>query len=179
MTNEPAQRMEIDEHLSGAKAIEKVRELLSKFRAGMLVTRAIEADEIHARPIALQGDAASFDGTLWFFADDRSRKAREIERSASASVMFQSDEDSRYLQLAGAATVVPDRSKMKELFTIRTRTWFPQGLDGPHLVLIRFDAAHGWFWDNPGGTIQVLAAFAKAIVTGTPGRTGRAGEMKM
>src|SRR5580765_8218961 len=120
MRNDTEPRNEIDERLSGEPALARVRELLSKFIAGMLVTHATDGDEIHARPIALQGDAATFDGALWFFADDRSRKAHEVECSAAASVIFQSDADSRYLQLAGRAAIVTDRSKMKELFTLRT-----------------------------------------------------------
>ena len=68
---------------------------------------------------------------------------------------------------------------MRELYTPRVQTWFPEGLEDPHLALIRFDATSGSFWDSPGGMLQVLAAFTKAVVTGTPGRSGRSGTIDL
>jgi len=54
-----------------------------------------------------------------------------------------------------------------------------QGLDDPHLTLIRFDASSGAFWENPGGTLQVLAAFMKSVLTGRVGQRGNAGTMEL
>ena len=54
-----------------------------------------------------------------------------------------------------------------------------QGLDDPRMTMIRFDADHGDYWDSPGGMLQVLAAFTKAIVTGTRGQGGEMGEVKL
>lgn len=173
------ERNEIDEHLAGDPAITKARELLPSFRTAMFVTESPDGAELHMRPLAILGDPAVFGGTLWFFTDDRSRKVREIEHNSRVSLVFQNDQDSRYLQLAGTAAVVSDRAKMRELFTVGVRTWFPDGLDDPHLTLIRFDATGGAFWDSPGGMLQVLAAFTKAVVTGTPGKSGRAGTMNL
>jgi len=168
-----------DEHLTHDAAIAKVRQLLSGFQAAMFITQAVDGAGLHIRPMGLQGDPSVFGGTLWFFADDRSRKVREIEREPRATLVFQDDETSRYLQLNGSATSVRDRNKMRELYTPRVQTWFPDGLDDPHLMLIRFDATSGSFWDSPGGMLQVMAAFTKAVVTGTPARSGRAGTMDL
>jgi general stress protein 26 len=175
----PKERNEIDDHLAGHAAIAKVRELLSSFRTAMFVTRGLERAELHMRPLAVQGDSSVFGGTLWFLVDDRSRKVQEIQHDASVSLVFQNDADGRYLQLDGTAAVVSDRSKLRELFTPIARTWFPQGLDDPHLTLIRFDATGGAFWDSPGGMLQVLAGFTKAVVTGMPGKSGRAGTVDL
>ena len=58
--------------------------------------------------------------------------------------------------LDGHATVGRDRRKMEELFTPIIKTWFPEGLDDPHLTLIRFEAGRGNFWDSKAGMLQVL-----------------------
>lgn len=79
----------------------------------------------------------------------------------------------------GTAVIVSDRGKMRELFTPITRTWFPEGLDDPHLTLLRIDVTNGAFWESPGGVLQVLAAFTKSVVTGTPGKGGRAGTLDL
>ena len=173
------ERHEIDEHLAGDSAIVKARQLLPSFRTAMLVTRGSEAGELHMRPMALQGDLSTFGGTLWFFTDDRSDKIREIQREPRVSLVFHNDRDSRYLQLTGSASTVTERAKMRELYTPAIRTWFPSGLEDPHLMLIRIDVTSGTFWETPGGIVHVLAAFTKSVVTGTPSKSGHAGTMDL
>ena len=171
----------VDTQLSGEAAIAKVRELLPAFRSGMLVTHAVTPSigrEHSIRPMALQGDTRTFGGALWFFADERSRKIEEINHDSRTSVLFQSDDDIRYFHLYGEASVVRDRARMHELFAPLVRTWFPDGLDDPHLTLIRFDAHGGSFWDSPGGLLQVLGAFTKSVVIGgKPGKGGESGTL--
>jgi general stress protein 26 len=165
--------------LTGDSAIEKVRALLPAFRSAMLITHPIEGTDPHARPMGLVGDPTTFGGALWFFSDDRSRKVEEIARRPRASLVLQSDDASRYLHFVGHAAVVEDRVRMRELYTPLLRTWFPDGLDDPHLTLIRFDAERAEFWDSPGGMLQVLAAFTKAVVTGRPGQGGEIGTLEL
>jgi general stress protein 26 len=63
--------------------------------------------------MGLQGDLSVFGGTLWFFTDQRSPKVLEIQKDPAVSLVFQSDETSRYLQLDGTASLVADRGKMR------------------------------------------------------------------
>ena len=165
------------QRLSGDEALTKVRGLLKHFRSTMMVTTV--NGKLHARPMGMQGDAAEFDGVLWFFTDRESGKVEEIESEQSVSLIFQSDSDSAYMHLFGKASVINDLAKKKELYTPLLRTWFPEGLNDPRMTMIRFDADHGDYWDSPGGMLQVLAAFTKAIVTGTRGQGGEMGEVKL
>ncbi len=173
------ERDELDEHLTAAAAIAKARALLPSFHTAMLVTKGSDSGDLHMRPMELQGDLSTFGGTLWFFADDRSHKIAEIERDPRVYLSFQNEQQQRYLQLAGTASLVTDRSKMRELFTPDSRGWFPGGVDDPHLVLIRIDVTHGTFWESPGGVVHVLAALTKSVVTGTPGKSGRSGTIDL
>jgi general stress protein 26 len=173
------ERQELDEHLAGNPAIAKARALLPSFRTAMLVTKGSEAGELHMRPMGLQGDLSSFGGTLWFFADDRSHKVSEIEREPRVYLAFQNEQENRYLQLAGTASLVNDRAKMRELYTPDVKAWFPGGIDDPHLLLIRIDVTNGTFWESPGGVVHVLAALTKSVVTGTPGKSGRSGTIDL
>lgn len=165
--------------LAGDKAVEKARDLLTGFRSAMLMTRALDGGEVCVRPMGMLGDPKTFGGRLWFFADNRSRKIAEVTSDPHVSVVFQNDDQSRYLHLTGTASVVNDHTKMRELYTALIKTWFPDGLDDPHLTLIRFDAESGHFWDSPGGMLQVLAAFTKSTLTGTPGKGGRTGTLHL
>ena len=167
------ERDEVDEHLAADAAIAKARALLPSFRTAMLITHGSGPGEVHMRPMGLQGDLLSFGGTLWFFADSRSHKVREIEREPRVHLAFQNEQDNRHLHLAGTASLVDDRAKMRELYTPTTKAWFPGGVDDPHLVLIRIDVTNGDFWESPGGIIHVLAVLTKSVVTGVPGKSGR------
>jgi general stress protein 26 len=165
------------QHLSDEAAVTKVRQLLKHFRSTMMITAANGAP--HARPMGLQGDAKDFGGVLWFFTDRNCRKVEEIKQNPSISLLFQSDSDSAYMHLFGHASLSDDKAKMKELYTPLLKTWFPAGLEDPRLTLIRFEADHGDFWDSPGGMLQVLAAFTKAVVTGKRAQGGEMGEVKL
>jgi general stress protein 26 len=171
------QRIEKDEHLTGDSAIAKVRKLLPSFNAAMFVTGVASGRELHARPLALQGDPTVFGGTLWFFADERSPKVYELAVDTAVSLFFQNDRDTNYLQLDGTASLSKEKSKMRELYTPTLKTWFPGGLEDPYLTLIRFDATAGAYWECPGGVLQLVAAYATAIVTGKPGKSTRSGTL--
>ena len=172
------QRIEKDEHLTGDAAVAKVRKLLPSFRAAMFVTGVASGKELHSRPLALQGDPDVFGGTVWFFADDRSPKVYELAVDTTVCLFFQNDSADHYLQLDGKASLSKDMAKMRELYTPFVKTWFPGGLDDPHLVLIRFDATAGAYWESPGGVLQFAAAFATSVVTGKPGKSGSSGTLK-
>jgi general stress protein 26 len=165
--------------LTGDAAVAKFRELLPSFRTAMLVTHALDGADPHARPMGLVGDPAIFGGSLWFFSDDRSRKIAEITRQPRASLVLQSDGDHAYLHVLGWAAVVDDRVRKRELYTPILRTWFPDGLDDPHLTLIRVDVERAEYWDSPGGMLQVLGAFTRAVVTGEPGQGGEQGTLEL
>lgn len=134
--------------LIGNEAIDKVRQLLPRFRSAMMITYGPDG-QVHTRPMALQGDVSVFAGTLWFFAADRSRKVQESMDDRSVSCIFQHDDQNAYLHLTGTAAVLRDLSKMRELYTPLVKVWFPDGLDDPHLTLLRFQADHGGVLGQP------------------------------
>jgi general stress protein 26 len=47
---------------------------------------------------------------------------------------------------------VRDRQQMEALWSPWFRTWFPQGLDEPHLTLLKVAVAQAEYWDLPSST---------------------------
>lgn len=164
-------------HLNGAEATARVRQLLGRFRSVMLTT--IEPQLCLTRPMGLMGKAEHFSGALWFFTDRTSRKVDQIRRGAATVLVLQNDDEDTYLQLNGRATLDHDKDRMAQLYTPLLRTWFPEGLDDPNLTMIRFDASDGQYWTSKAGMLEVFAAFAKSVVTGTPGQGGEMGEVEL
>ena len=167
--------MAIDEKemLTGEDALAKIRGLLKDFPIAFMVTA--HDSEVVARPIGVVGDHAAFDGSLWFITDRRSRKVQAIQSGATTALLFQNDREGAYLQLTGRAEVVEDAQRLKELYTPVQRTWFPDGLDDPHMTLLRFDASEANYWDGHASMLRLAFAFAKSVITGTPGASGKAG----
>ena len=172
--------MAIDEKeiLTGEEALAKVRELLKTLPIAFMVT--VMDGELTARPIGVVGgDHADFDGSLWFITDKRSRKVRAIESGAMTTLMFQNDKEGNYLHLTGRAAVVDDRAKLEELYTTLQRTWFPKGVDDPDITLVRFDATEANSWDSHDSLVRLAVAFAKSVITRSPGKSGNAGVAKL
>ena len=169
--------MDEKELLTGDEAFAKVRELLEGFPIAFMVT--VINGSLTARPIGVVGDHAAFEGSLWFITDKRSRKVKAIESGAETTLMFQNDKEGNYLHLSGRAFVVDDRQRLEELYTTLQRTWFPLGLDDPNITLVRFDAERGDYWDSHDSLVRLAFAFAKSIVTKTPGKSGNAGVAKL
>ena len=174
-----SQHMAIDhkEVLTGDAALAKLRELLRDFPIAFMMT--VSDGIATARPIGVVGDHAAFDGSLWFITDKRSRKVRAINSGATTTLIFQNDKAGAYLHLSGRASVLDDREKLEELYTTLQRAWFPLGLDDPNITLVRFDVEQGDYWDSHDSLVRLAFAFAKSIVTKTPGKSGNAGVAKL
>lgn len=167
--------MAIDEKdvLTGDAALQKIRRLLKDLPIAFMIT--VQGDDVVARPIGVVGDHGAFDGSLWFITDRRSRKVAAIQQGATTALVFQNDREGTYLHLNGRASVVEDSDKLKELYTTLQRTWFPKGLDDPDITLVRFDAVSANYWDGHASMLRLATAFAKSVMTGSPGASGNAG----
>ena len=167
--------MAIDEHelLTGDSAFTKIRQLLKDLPIAFMVTA--HDNTITARPIGVVGDHGAFDGSVWFITDRRSRKVQAIESGATTALLFQNDRDGTYLHMTGHAAVIEDPEKLKELYTPVQRTWFPDGVDDPHITLLRFDATEATYWDGHASMLRLAFAYAKSVVTGAPGASGNTG----
>ena len=171
--------MAIDEKesLTGGEALTKIGELLKDLPIAFLVT--VDGADIAARPIGVVGEHGAFDGSLWFITDQRSRKVQAIQQGATTFLLFQNDREGSYLHLAGHAAVIEDPEKLRALYTPVQRTWFPDGVDDPHITLLRFDATTASYWDGHASGLRRAAAFTKSLLTGAPGATGNAGTAKI
>ncbi|HYE89322.1 MAG TPA: pyridoxamine 5'-phosphate oxidase family protein [Vicinamibacterales bacterium] len=167
--------MAIDEKetLTGDAALAKIRRLLKDLPIAFMVT--VDGGGVLARPIGVVGGHGAFDGSLWFITDRRSRKVAAIQQGATTALLFQNDREGTYLHLSGRAEVVEDRDRLKALYTPVQRTWFPDGVDDPHITLLRFDATDASYWDGHASMLRLATAFAKSLVTGAPGASGNAG----
>ena len=137
--------------------------LLHHFKNGMLITHTPEA-ELHARPMTLA--KVENDGDLWLVTDVHSAKVDELAEDAHVSFAMQ-DGDC-YVALSGKAEIVRDAELVNALWNEAWRTWFPEGVDDPSLVLLKIKPVRGEYWDNQGlNKAKFIYHAAKAYLTGT------------
>jgi hypothetical protein len=68
--------------------------------------------------------------------------------------------------VSGLGEVVHDEEKKHKLWKPIYKTWFPDGVDDPHLALLKVYIERAEFWDAPSSKWVELAGFAKALITG-------------
>lgn len=146
---------------STASELEKLNELLKKFRFAMVTTRA-EDGALHAHPLTVQETES--DGDLWFIVGTHASAVEHVRRDAKVGLSFSSD--STWLSLAGEAEIVDDLAKLKDLWSATVEAWFPDGPESPGVTLLRVNALSGEYWESAGGRLATAIALVTSKVTG-------------
>ncbi|MBY4227865.1 pyridoxamine 5'-phosphate oxidase family protein [Rhodococcus fascians] len=146
--------------MTNTDGVTKVAELMSE--AGLCMFTTVGRDgHLISRPMALQ--EAEFDGDLWFFAAQDSRKVRDIAADPTVNVSFQSGQG--WVSLSGTAAVVENKAKAEELWNSRAAAWFEKNPDSREVALIHVAAEGAEYWSTPGSKVSTLLAYVKAKVT--------------
>ena len=143
---------------------EKLREMIKGIDLCMLTT-VDESDDLHSRPMSLNGDVDE-SGNLWFFTSSNSHKASEIERNPNVNVSFIDTDQQHYVSISGAAELVRDKQKIKELWKPVLKAWFPAGPDQADIALLKVKLKKAEYWDTPSSTIAQAISFVSAIFSG-------------
>ena len=155
----------------------KLVEMVKDVRICMLITNEKNADNISGRPMGIS--KIDEDGTMWFFTKASSYKVDEIEESKKVSIAITNESSNNYLMIHGTATLVNDKTKMKELWSAIMKAWFPLGLDDPDMTLIKVTPNEVNYWDSSSSKMVVLFNMLKAIVTGKEYSEGEHGKIDL
>ena len=152
---------------SRPEAIEKIHDIISDVKVAMLTT-VDEDGDFHSRPMVTQEN--HFDGDVWFFADRKSDKVREIEQNASVNVAYV--DDGNFVSIAGKARIVSDIAKKQSLWHESLRVWFDEGPESSDVILIHVDAESAQYWDTPSGALGKAVNAVKVVLTGDKDAAG-------
>jgi general stress protein 26 len=79
----------------------------------------------------------------------------------------------------GIATLVNDKTKMKELWSSILKAWFALGLEDPDMTLIKVTPKEVNYWESSSSKMVVLFNMLKAIVTGIEYPEGEHGKINL
>ena len=157
--------------------VEQLIEMVKGVRTCMLITNEKDAENLSGRPMGI--NKIDDDGTIWFFTKASSYKVDEIEESKKVSIAITNESSNNYLMIHGTATLVNDKTKMKELWSAIMKAWFPLGLDDPDMTLIKVTPNEVNYWDSSSSKMVVLFNILKAIVTGKEYSEGEHGKIDL
>jgi general stress protein 26 len=149
------------QNLSNESAAEKIRDLAEEIKTCMFCT--YKYDKLQSRPMSVQ--EIDEDGNLWFLSDKKSNKNDEINLNPKVELFFAQPHD-KFLSLHGHATILYDRSKIKELWNPIIKVWMPEGEDDPDLSIIKVTPEDGYYWNNKHGKMVAVAKMTISLLTG-------------
>lgn len=149
------------------KSLDDVMKMLAKQHVAMLTT--LDGEKLVSRPMGAQ--EPDRDGTLWFFAEAGSDKARQIEADGRVNVTYT---DGDFLSVEGTAEVVHDPAKQRELWNPFAESWLQCEPEDPKVVLIKVDAHTIGYWDTPSAAGSMIS-MVKGLITSTRPDVGDSG----
>ena len=157
------------------RSIEQLKGLLEGIDFTMFTT--VANGKLHSRPMSTQ--EMDENGDLWFFTSDETHKVEEIEKDDRVLVAYSDPDDQTYVSVFGRAKLSKDREKIEELWNPVHKAWFPEGVDDPHLALLKITVEEAEYWDAPNSKLVQIAGFVKALVTGQEAEGGDYGKIKL
>ncbi|TYQ13682.1 UNVERIFIED_ORG: general stress protein 26 [Zoogloea ramigera] len=143
--------------------IQTIADKIKDVRFGMFTT--CDADQmLTSRPLTTQ--QIDNEGNLWFFTSDEAAFTLDLPTHPDINISFSDPERQLYLSISGQAFLVKDQAKARELWTPAARSWFPKGVEDPHLTLIRVRIQSAEYWDAGSSKMKQLVQFAKTALTG-------------
>ncbi len=135
--------------LTNQAAIEKLIELVEKANTCFFNTKVAIGRTNATRTMSVQKIDES--GAIWFLSANDSYKNAEIAVDSNVSLYFQGSTHSNFLYIKGNASILMDKSKIKELWNPILKTWFTEGVDDPRISVIKVEPTDGYYWDTKNG----------------------------
>jgi general stress protein 26 len=146
---------------SEASAIwEKIR----KQRVAMLTTE--EGGALVSRPMS--AIARPNEGKIYFVTHLSTGAVGDVGGSAPVNLAYSDPGNSDYISVSGTARTTQDREKLRELWSLWSEAWLPEGPDGADVALIEVTPTRAKLWDARSSKLIQTLETLSAVATQTP-----------
>ncbi len=97
-----------------------------------------------------------------YFVSRTDAKVGEIGSSAPVNLGFSDTHTNSYLSISGTARTSQDREKLRELWSMFTEAWLPQGPDAEDVALITVEPEDAKLWDSTSSNLVYAGKVLKA-----------------
>jgi general stress protein 26 len=123
----------------------QVAELIAEIDICMLVTSSDEG--LRGRPMSNNRNV-EYDGDSWFFAYRDGKHVEDISADPHVALAYMQTERGTWVSIEGAANVVDELERKRELWQAELETWFPEGPEDERVVLIKVQAERVRLWSD-------------------------------
>ena len=137
-----------------------------------MMTNLDEDGALASRPMTtLEMDTQ---GALWFFTDLQSAK---VDHLRVVNLSYTDKDHGAYVSLSGHGEIDTDRLRIKSLWTVLAKPWFPDGPDSSNLVLLKFIPDRADYWDGPSSKMVRALGMIASVIAGKPVGLGEHGSL--
>ena len=140
--------------------IDRIWALIAEIPVAMVVTR--QGRHMRARPMAVR--PARDEGAIYFLTDADAAKADEIRRDETICLALADNRSQKYVSIAGYAEIVDDRDRVREIWSIYDKAFWPDKND-PRIRILRVTPESAEFWEGAGAVVTAVK-LAAAMASG-------------
>lgn len=166
----------MEKTLRDEAAFKKLKEMAEDIRFCMFCTIGYNG-KISSRPMTTS--EVDEEGNIWFFTNRLSEVSIEADQKNDVCLAYACPSKNDYLSVTGVASVIVNRSKIKELWKNSYKIWFPDGVDDPELALINVTPTNAEYWDSNANKMVILFSMVKAALTGNRYSEGEHGKLRL
>lgn len=141
-------------------------------RIAMLTTE--DEGRLVSRPMASL--ARPEEGVI-YFVTRLDAKVGEIGGSAEVNLAYSDTHKNTYVSISGTAHTSQDRAKLRDLWSMWSEAWLPEGPDAPDVALITVEPEEAKLWDSTSSNLIYVAKVLKAVATQSPPSGGKIEEV--
>lgn len=142
------------------------QEFWNAFAKSPFIMMNLEGSREHSEPMTAQLDRDAHHA-IWFYTS----KDNRIGSGGKAMGQVATKDHHVFACLKGQLTEETDRAVKEKHWDSRAKAWFPNGLDDPNVVMLRFDIEDAEVW-----TVDISGSGRIKLRTGEPITPEEAGE---
>ena len=132
---------------------------------------------VRARP--MRGTSDEQANAIWFFTDKDTDKDDDVRRDPRACLTFADSHAQTYVSVSGRINLIHDRDQIAAHWTEGAEIYYPNGKDDNSVVLMKFTAESGEYWDAPSSPIVMAIKFLQAKASGERPELGTQGAARL
>lgn len=129
-----------------------------------------EEGRLVSRPMA---SLARRDEGRIYFVTRLDAKVGEIGGSSPVNLAYSDPHENTYVSVSGTARTSQDREKLRELWSMWSEAWLPEGPDGADVALVSVEPEEAKLWDSTSSNLVYIAKVLRANITQSPPDGGR------
>lgn len=153
------------ENLEKTEGILKLKKMVDEVKFCFFITDL--ENEKGSSSTIMTAQQVDYEGNIWFFSGADSDRNKDLKLHKNVQMYFSSPEKNAYLSVNATASVVMDKTKIKELWNPSLDIWFKDGIEDQNISLIKATTKTANYWDSDGGKMINFFKMIASVISGS------------